>query len=46
MVPLVLVSIAPPTILTCRYAERMSGVDDFPQADTHDGPQPPQPLCN
>lgn len=38
MVPVVHVSIAPPTILTCRYAERMSGVLGVAYADTDDGP--------
>ena len=46
MVPVVHVSIAPPTILTCRYAERMSGVPDVPYADTHVGPHLPQPFHN
>ena len=46
MVPVVHVSIAPPTILTCRYAERMSGVPDIPHAHTHGIPHPPHPLPN
>ena len=46
MVPVVPVSIDPPTILACRFAERMSGVPDVPQADTRDEAHPPQPICN
>lgn len=38
MVPVVHVSIAPPTILTCPCAGRMSGVPGVTYADTDDGP--------
>lgn len=46
MVPVVPVSIAPPTILTCRYARRMSGLSGVAYASTDDGPHLPQPIRN
>lgn len=46
MVPLVPASIAPPTILTCRYARRMSGLSGVAYASTDHGAHLPQPIRN